>query len=74
MSKNKKEKEPDVFSYHEALDRSYIITDIIDRILLAHPVIKSHPDIEKKILIAQELIFDVYQELGKLEKTSFSDL
>lgn len=69
----RKKKKLDVFYYHEALDRSYVVADIIDRTLVEHPVIKSHPDLEKKVLKAQELIFEVYQEIGGLEVTLFPD-
>lgn len=69
----RKKKKLDVFYYHEALDRSYVVADIIDRTLLEHPVIKSHPALENKIVKAQELIVEVYQEIGGLEVTLFPE-
>lgn len=70
---SRKKKKLDMFYYHEALDRSYVVADIIDRTLAEHPAIKMHPDLEKKVLKAQELIVEVYQELGGLEITLFPE-
>jgi hypothetical protein len=50
--------------YHEALDRSYCVSGIIQNMLLEHPAIKKDKKIRKKIEKAQKLILDTYQEFG----------
>lgn len=63
----------DEFHYHEALDRSYVVGEIIENTLATHPVIKKHKQLKTKIEKAQELIIEVYQELGGLSITLFTD-
>ena len=50
--------------YHEALDRSYCVSVIIQNVLLEHPAIKKDKKIKRKIEKAQKLILDTYQEFG----------
>lgn len=64
MSKKKK---LDKFYYHEALDRTYCCIDIIENMLVMHPVIKKHKKLRKKIKKAQEHIIDAYQLIGNLD-------
>lgn len=66
-----KKKPLDEFHYHEALDRSYVIAEIIDSTLLTHPVIQKHRDFKKRVENAQQLIVEVYQLIGGLEITLF---
>jgi hypothetical protein len=68
MSKKKKKiGNLDEFYYHEALDRSYIVANMIDDILIMHPVIKKHKKLKKRINKAQQLIIEAYQLIGGLE-------
>jgi len=68
MSKKKKIK-LDEFHYHEALDRTHVVTMIIEDNLVSHPVFGKHKKLRKKIQAAQSLLCDVYQAVGN---TSFS--
>jgi cell fate (sporulation/competence/biofilm development) regulator YmcA (YheA/YmcA/DUF963 family) len=70
MSK-KKIKNLDRFHYHEALDRAYLCADILENTLIAHPVIKKHKELRKKINKAQQLIMDAYQIIGGLKIINF---
>jgi len=56
----------DDFHYHEALDRSYIIENIIEELLINHAVFKKHKKLRKKVVKAQTLLTEVYQEVGSL--------
>lgn len=60
MSKNKL----DEFHYHEALDRMNLMCDIIEESVVHHPVIDKHGNLKKKVLKAQQLLSEVYQEIG----------
>ncbi len=68
---SKKEK-LDRFHYHEALDRAYVLTTIIDDILLSHPIVKKHENIKKKVEEALELLVDAYQAIGQKSVDKFS--
>jgi predicted RNase H-like HicB family nuclease len=57
----------DIFSAHEVLDRSYVIADIIQHMLLDHPVVKKNKELKKKVQQAQNLITEVYQEAANLK-------
>lgn len=69
----RKKVELDEFHYHEALDRSYIVADLLETALIEHVVIKKHRNLKNKLQKAQELIVEVYQELGGLSITLFTD-
>jgi hypothetical protein len=62
---NKKNK-LDEFHYHEVLDRTYMINEIIENFLINHLVIKKHKKIKNDIEKAQDILYGVYQEIGKL--------
>ena len=51
----------DKYSYHEALDRAYLVCDIVDSHLLEHPVIQQHKELKKKVKKAVRLLAEVYQ-------------
>jgi hypothetical protein len=55
------------FDYHEALDRSYIITTMIDEFLLNLPAVKQNKPIRKKIIKAQNHLLEVYQMIGNID-------
>jgi hypothetical protein len=63
----------DEFHYHEALDRSYLAADIIETMLINHPVFNKHTEIKAKIEKAQELIVEAYQEIGGISIKLFTD-
>lgn len=71
--KLKKEDETalDRFHYHEALDRAYMIGNMLSEYLLEHPVITKHPELLEKVKIAADNIFDVYQLVGGIEMEVF---
>jgi hypothetical protein len=74
MSKNKKKiKGLDRFHYHEALDRSYLVADLMETALVEHPVIRKHKTLKKKIKKAQRLVIEVYQEIGGLDIKLFPE-
>jgi hypothetical protein len=61
------------FHYHEALDRTYIIGDAIDRNLLQHPVCKLDKEVCNLIEEAATKIFEAYQLLGHRSIVLFPD-
>ena len=54
----------DKYHYHEALDRSYCVADIIENMLVTHPVIEKHKKIRKHIKKAQKHILEAYTKIG----------
>jgi len=74
MSKKKlKLDKLDRFYYHEALDRAYICADMIETVLIEHPVIMKHKELKKRITKAQTLIIEAYQIIGGLDIKLFPD-
>lgn len=63
----------DEFHYHEALDRSYLVAEMLESALIEHVVIKKHKNLKTKLEKAQELIIEVYQEIGGLSITLFTE-
>jgi len=61
------------FHYHEALDRAYMIGDIIDRHLIQHPVCKLDKEVNQLVEEASMKIFEVYQLLGHKSCELFPD-
>jgi len=57
----------DEFYYHEALDRSYIIANQINDLLIDHPVILKHKELKEKVEEAYQLILNTYQLIGNVE-------
>lgn len=51
--------------YHEALDRTWLIIDMIQNYLLDHPACHKHLEIAQKIEKAQELLSEAYQDFGQ---------
>jgi hypothetical protein len=71
MKKAKKIKKLDKFYYHEALDRTYIVANQIEDILVEHPVIIKHKELRKRVKRAQQLILEAYQLIGGLDVKLF---
>jgi hypothetical protein len=67
MSKKKKITGLDRFHYHEALDRSDIVANQIEDLLVEHPVIMKHKKLRRLIKVAQQNVLDVYQMIGGLD-------
>jgi len=62
-----KRKKLDEFHYHEALNRTYVINDSIERNLCTRPVIKKHNVLKKKIDTISDTLAEVYQIIGSLQ-------
>ena len=60
----KKKRKLDKFDYHEALDRSFCVANMIEDMLVIHPVVKKNKKIKKLIGKAQRHILDAYQIIG----------
>jgi hypothetical protein len=72
MSKKKKKiGKLDSGYYHEALDRSYIVANMIEDVLIDHPVIEKHKELRKRVKKALNLILETYQLVGGLEVDLF---
>jgi hypothetical protein len=57
--------------YVEAIDRTYIVCNMIEDILIEHPVFQKHPSLKEKAEKAQQLLLDAYQEIGGLTVVLF---
>ncbi len=67
----KPKKDLDSYSYHEALDRVYFVSDIIDRILLSHSVINKHKAFKKEVEKINNKLYDLYITIGFLEEKKY---
>jgi len=63
----KQDPELDLFSYHELLDRSYLIMSQIESFLIDHQVVEAHPELKKPLEDAMLLIGEVYKAAGTVE-------
>ena len=63
----KQDPELDLFSYHELLDRSYLIMTQIESFLIEHQVVEAHPELKKPLEDAMLLIGEVYKAAGTVE-------
>jgi hypothetical protein len=61
----------DLFHYHEVMDRTYIAGDIVERMLIGHPVFEKHKRLNNKVKKALDILAEVYQELGRMEFEMF---
>ena len=74
MSKKKKKKKAEKLNqghYIEAIDRAYIIADMIESVLVEHPVIEKHKELRKRVKKAQDLILETYQLIGGIDMELF---
>ncbi len=53
----------DEYSYHEAIDRTYLIIDNLEKTVYQHPVIKKHKKVKKKLKKALTLLAEVYVDI-----------
>lgn len=63
--------ELDKFHYHEALDRSHVIVDMMNDYLLEHPAVSQNKKIKKKVEKAIENLADAYQLIGQKSDDRF---
>ena len=77
MSKNKKKSKKitglDRFHYHEALDRAFLVGNIVYEYLEEHPVIMKHKELKKRVEKATRLLAETYQIIGGLDLKLFPD-
>jgi hypothetical protein len=56
----------DEFHYHEVMDRTAMLTDMVDSYLVQHPVFKAEKEFAEKIEQAGMLLAEAYQIVGDL--------
>lgn len=74
MSKEKKTKKIgklDKGFYLEATDRSYIVANMMEDVLIEHPVFIKHKELRKRVKKAQKLILEAYQLVASVEAKAF---
>lgn len=59
--------------YIEALDRANILCDMVEDILLTHPVYLKHKKLRNKLEMAQDIIGEVYQQVGMKLHNKFDE-
>jgi hypothetical protein len=63
----------DEFHYHEVIDRTYIIAEIIDQHLVQHPVFKAEKEFAEKVEQATMLLAEAYQIIGSISCDRFKN-
>jgi hypothetical protein len=63
----------DASYYHAAIDRAYIVANMIEDVLIEHSVFMKHKKLRRRIKKAQRLILEAYQLVGRLEFKLFPD-
>ena len=58
--------ELNAFHWHEALDRSFTCAKLVDQLLLHHPVVKQHQQLQAKVAGAHRLLMEVCQDAATL--------
>jgi hypothetical protein len=56
----------DEFDYHEAMDRTWMVCDIVDRHLIQHKAFKAEKEYSKKIEEAGMLLAEAYQIIANI--------
>jgi hypothetical protein len=69
----KKRNKLDRFYYLEALDRAFMVGNIVDEYLTEHPVIQKHKKLKKRVKMATKLLAEAYQIIGGLDIQLFPD-
>jgi hypothetical protein len=59
--------------YLEATDRSYIVANMMEDVLIEHPVFKKHKELRKRVKKAQQLVLEAYQLIASVEAKEFPD-
>lgn len=52
--------------YDEACDRAYVVMNLVEDILVKHPVFQKHKKMKKAISQIQDKLFELYQVSGGL--------
>ena len=60
----KQHEDLDAYSYHEMVDRSFIVMSQIQDLLIDHAVVECHPELRENLEKAQKAIWEVYQTVG----------
>ena len=68
MTKINKDEKLDEFHYHEALDRTYIMCQQLEFVLLSHPIIQKHKELREEVKKALYILYDIYQLIGNTNK------
>lgn len=63
----------DEFSVHEALDRTYLVAEILDTVLCEHPAIKENSEWLKLVSSAGDSLGRLYQLIGAFLADNFPD-
>lgn len=63
----------DRFHYHEALDRAFMVGNIVDEYLCEHPVVQKHPELKERVEKATQLLAETYQIIRGLDFKVFPD-
>jgi Mn-dependent DtxR family transcriptional regulator len=61
----------DQFHYHEMLDRLYVLMSTLDDHIIQHPVCKLEKEISTNVEQALSLLWQAYQDTGKLSDKKF---
>lgn len=56
----------DPFAYHEAMDRTSVLLELLDLSIATHPVTKHHPEVFKSYEKVAEALAELYQVTGSL--------
>lgn len=50
---------------HEACDRTYMLADSFEELLVNHPAVQNNPDLREKADAISEALWNLYQETGR---------
>lgn len=62
------------FSYHEAMDRLFIVQDMANDCLVEHPAIIAEPEVLAIVEEALAKMADAYQAMAKIRFDKFPDV
>ena len=57
----------DQFHYHEALDRIFLVGQILSDFVVDHPAVKQNPEVKALVESAAQGLADAYQKIGALK-------
>ena len=63
----------DEFHYHEMVDRLYMMMEIIDSQLLAHPLTEEDSELKQEIEKVIDILYKQYQRIGCKEAELFKE-
>ncbi len=55
------------FHWHEALDRTFVVMELLERIVLDHDVIRSTPALKRQAETAHRHLNLLYQKVGRMD-------